>query len=88
MVLPRSARARPSQVYRRPLASTVVQRTRAEPQLAEQEIGTPHVGMCAGEQMNLAPFSVLFLFFVPRGADRVRRCRRPALMDRHRGAVR
>ena len=63
-MLPRSARARPSQVYRRPLASTVVQRTRAESQLAEQEIGTPHVGMCAGEQMNLAPFLLVVFVFL------------------------
>ena len=57
-----------------PFASTVVQRTRADGQLAERDVGIPHAGVPTRGLESRAFLLLFFLFHV--GVDLDCRCRR------------
>ena len=68
-----------------PFASTVVQRTRADGQLAERDVGIPHAGVPTRGLESRAFFVTVFLLFhvgVNRGPCRDRQSRPAAFVKR------
>lgn len=59
-----------------PFASTVVQRTRADGQLAERDVGIPHAGVPTRGLESRAFFVTVFFFLFHVGVNLGRRCRR------------